>query len=77
MTLIRGMFSANASDFAKVTPTCKEPKRPGCAVVATADRSANFISAAASAFFTTGMIHSMCAREATSGTTPPYCACCN
>ena len=66
------MFIAIENDFAKETPTNKEPKRPGPFVKAIALISVFFILAFLIAASTTGIIFCWCALDANSGTTPPY-----
>ncbi len=70
-----GLPSAIASDFAAATPTRSAPARPGPAVTARASTSPRLIPAVSQARWIVGTIASRWAREATSGTTPPYRAC--
>jgi hypothetical protein len=67
-----GTSSTAASDFAAATPTIRDPARPGPTVTATTSMSQNVTSAMVSASARAGLIAWTCAREATSGTTPPY-----
>ncbi len=71
-TAIRGIFSAKAIDLAKELPTNKEPIKPGPCVKAMADNCSLEILAFFKAASITGTIFCWCAREASSGTTPPY-----
>src|SRR5215469_1794294 len=70
-----GLPSAYAYALAAATPTMSAPARPGPAVTATASMSAGLTPALANAPSITGTIASRCARDATSGTTPPKRAC--
>ena len=66
-TPMSGTSSERASPFAALRPTRSELARPGPYVTATASTGAPpFIASC-----TTPWIFSMCARLATSGTTPP------
>src|SRR5690554_1753884 len=56
-------------------PTNSDPASPGPRVTAIASTSPNCTPASLNASDTTGLIASMCARDATSGNTPPYGAC--
>ena len=75
MTSIIGIINAEANAFAKETPTNKDPNRPGPFVKATAFSMDFVIFALASASETTGTIFCWWAREANSGTIPPYFWC--
>src|SRR5690606_24773616 len=61
--------------LAKLSPTSSEPASPGPYVTATASRSARPAPASSSAWRTTGTTSCWCAREASSGTTPPKPVC--
>src|SRR5579884_952537 len=74
-TAINGLPAAKLSDFAYVSPTSKEPTRPGPAVAAIAARSAIRVPDCCKASRVTGTIARRCSREASSGTTPPYLPC--
>ena len=66
---------AKATAFAAAIPTSKAPTSPGPTVTATPSRSANRQPARSSASSINGFRACTCAREATSGTTPPNLAC--
>src|SRR5665647_3862520 len=61
--------------LAAASPTSSAPMRPGPCVVAMAARSSQPTPAALIASATTSFTSSVWRREATSGTTPPNCAC--
>ena len=63
-----------AKAFEKEVPTSKEPKSPGPRVKAMADNCFFSIFAVFKAVSMTGMIFCWWARDASSGTTPPYCS---
>src|SRR5215204_1624554 len=69
------MFKESAKDFANSDPTSNEPIRPGACVKQIAFKEASMHLAVSRAAFTTGTMFCICAREASSGTTPPYCSC--
>ena len=71
-TAINGIPNANAIDLAKELPTKSDPISPGPCVNAIADNCSFCIFALRNAASTTGTIFCWCAREASSGTTPPY-----
>ena len=64
-----------ARDFAKQTPTNKDPGSPGLLVTAMTSTSSKLICAFSSACSTMGLIFSSCERDASSGTTPPKFLC--
>ena len=70
-TITIGMSRDRDRALAKDVPTSSEPKRPGPRVKATAVRSSGATPALRSASETTGTMFCSCAREASSGTTPP------
>ena len=70
LTATKGTSHALARALAQDRPTNTAPIRPGPAVAATA--SGRWIPARSSAARTTATIFSVCARAASSGTTPPY-----
>ena len=70
-----GLFSENASPFAKFTPTSRAPMSPGAYVTAIASISAAVFPAFSRASFTTPIMLSQWRRLAISGTTPPYNLC--
>jgi hypothetical protein len=74
-TASSGLPKAKARLLANRLPTNKEPSRPGPCVTATASRSFFSIPAWRKAAVTTGSKCCWWAREASSGTTPPYCSC--
>src|SRR4030043_86394 len=61
--------------FAKEQPTSRDPIRPGPWHTATPDSSSSLTSTVFNASSTTGHIISMCRRDASSGTMPPYFLC--
>ena len=71
-TAISGIPVAKAIAFAYVSPTSREPARPGPEVAATASRLLQVMEARSSASRTTGTTARRCSRDASSGTTPPY-----
>jgi len=68
------MPNAKAIDFAKELPTKSDPNSPGPLVKAIADSWLLSMPARFYAVSTTGMMFCRCARDASSGTTPPYSA---
>ena len=64
-----------ARAFAAATPTSRAPASPGPLVTAIASTSYSRTPAVSQARSIVGTIASRCAREATSGTTPPNRAC--
>src|SRR5688572_21443675 len=64
-----------ARAFAAATPTSRAPASPGPLVTAIASTSCSRTPAVSQARSMVGTIASRCAREATSGTTPPKRAC--
>lgn len=66
------MPKPKAKPLAKEVPTRRDPKRPGPRVKAMAVRSSLVIPARRMAASTTGRMFCWWAREASSGTTPPY-----
>ena len=70
-TATNGTSHTSASAFAELTPTSREPTRPGPVVAATASMSAVGQPASTSAWAITGVSSSTWARLAISGTTPP------
>ena len=72
---MRGISKAWAKLLAKLTPTMSEPSSPGPRVKATASISSLPMLAFLMAVSTTGTMFCWWAREASSGTTPPYCSC--
>jgi hypothetical protein len=74
-TGISGLPAANASPFAKFTPTSSAPIKPGAKVTATPSISLSLQLAFSSASSQTCTMLSACRREAISGTTPPYKRC--
>lgn len=66
------MRLAMANPLAKEVPMSREPSSPGPRVKATALISLTLMSACRMASETTGMIFCWWARDASSGTTPPY-----
>ncbi|OQC33592.1 MAG: hypothetical protein BWX65_00954 [Bacteroidetes bacterium ADurb.Bin057] len=66
------MPNACAKLLANDVPTSKEPIRPGPRVNATALNCDLSIPERRNASETTGIIFFWCARDANSGTTPPY-----
>ncbi len=75
LTSMRGMPRARAKAFAKEVPTSSDPSNPGPLVKATAEISLRETPARFRATSTTGMMFCWWAREASSGTTPPYASC--
>ncbi len=75
LTVIIGMFKPKAKALAKEAPTISEPISPGPSVKATALNSSFCTPARFNAASTTGIIFCWCARDANSGTTPPYSLC--
>ena len=69
------MPNERANPLAKDTPTNNDPINPGPRVKATALNSSLVTPARFNASCTTGTIFCWCAREASSGTTPPYASC--
>ena len=61
--------------MAKDSPVSSAPISPGSTVTATASMSARVRPAFSSALRVTPQTASVCAREAISGTTPPYSLC--
>src|SRR2546423_2512083 len=74
-TPMKGTPSASATAFAAAIPTSSAPTSPGPTVTATASTSPTRISASFIARSIIGLMASTCAREATSGTTPPNRSC--
>src|SRR5450759_4944004 len=74
-TGISGRRRRYAMALAAASPTSSAPMRPGPCVVAMAARSSQPTPAALIASATTSFTSSVWRREATSGTTPPNCAC--
>ena len=74
-TGISGRRRRYAMALAAASPTSSAPMRPGPCVVAMAARSSQPTPAAPIASATTSFTSSVWRREATSGTTPPNCAC--
>src|SRR5579862_5079085 len=70
-----GQPVASAIAFAALTPTSNAPARPGPCTAATASISPSVVPASSSASPMTSLTSSRCARDAISGTTPPYRAC--
>lgn len=75
LTSTIGMSCATESPLANDTPTSSEPSSPGPRVKAMASISPTVSPASRSAVSTTGMMFCWCAREASSGITPPYFMC--
>jgi hypothetical protein len=65
----------HAIAFAVWSPTSNAPTSPGAFVTAIPSMSSSVDAAFASAAWTTGTTFRMCARDASSGTTPPYRSC--
>ena len=70
-----GRPSDTASPFANDTPTSSEPMSPGPKVTPIAESSSGFTPARFNAWSIVGTMFFSCAREANSGTTPPYASC--
>ena len=70
-----GLPVAQASPFAKDRPVSSAPISPGSTVTAMASTSAIDRLAFSNALRVTPQMASVCAREAISGTTPPYSLC--
>ena len=66
---------AIANPFANDVPTISEPSKPGPRVKAIASILSGVIPASRSAVSTTGTMFCWCARDASSGITPPYRSC--
>ena len=75
LTPYNGLPRPRARAFAAATPTSRAPARPGPLVTALASTSESRMPAVSQARSMVGTIASRCAREATSGTTPPNRAC--
>ena len=75
LTPVKGTPVAYESDLANESPTRREPTSPGPCVTAMPPMSPRVAPALSIASLTTGIIDSMCLREASSGTMPPYFAC--
>ncbi len=75
LTSTMGMLRAIDSPLANDTPTRSEPSRPGPRVKAIASILSAVTPASFKAVSTTGMMFCWCAREASSGITPPYLTC--
>lgn len=69
------MLLAIASPLANDVPTISEPSKPGPRVKAMASILSGVIPASLNAASTTGTMFCWCAREASSGITPPYRSC--
>lgn len=63
------------SPLVKETPTSSDPSSPGPRVKAMASSSSAVMPASRNAVSTTGMMFCWCARDASSGMTPPYFMC--
>src|SRR6185436_6722764 len=72
LTARNGLRRRNASALPDVSPTSRDPARPGPAVAATPSRRRRGTFAFLSAASTTSVINRMWLRDASSGTTPPY-----
>src|SRR6266581_1661630 len=75
LTPMRGAPVARAMALAPARPTRRAPTRPGPTVTAMPSRAGNRRPARARASSTSGDSTSTCAREASSGTTPPNRPC--
>ena len=70
-----GIFKAKERPLAKEVPTSKDPIKPGPRVKAMALISVSFLPLLFTAASITGIIFCWCARDASSGNTPPHCSC--
>src|SRR5919201_6524674 len=75
LTPISGAPVARETALAAASPTKSAPISPGPDVTATPSRSSNLIPAWNKASSSSGFRTSTCARDASSGTTPPYLRC--